>query len=73
MGGGMWLTAGDQVDESITRASAVQVLAERLVLSEQIVKSCDWNQPVSDDQYHRLPIFKNERLHRSAANFGWAA
>jgi hypothetical protein len=30
-------------------------------------------QPVSDDQYHRLPIFKNERLHRSAANFGWAA
>jgi hypothetical protein len=42
----LWLTAFDQLDERVTRASAVQVLAERLVWSEQIEKSDDWNQPI---------------------------
>jgi hypothetical protein len=51
-----------------------QLFSERTRIFEIFALKSEFRfQPVSDDQYHRLPIFKNERLHRSAANFGWAA
>jgi hypothetical protein len=38
-----------------------------------VLKSEDTNQRFSDDQQHRLPIYKNERQELSVANLGCTA
>jgi hypothetical protein len=45
-----WLTAVGMFDESVASLPTFQRVNERLVWSEQIEKSYDRNQPVSDVQ-----------------------